>query len=100
MPSGKTMPMRPPGLSHLTQRSMNSTSGDDAGLMAPVMTKAIALRSQRRASSYCSRMVGSVTGMSEPNGGLVDDIHRAELRDLLGLGTPGRCPTGNSSEFM
>jgi hypothetical protein len=72
MPSGRTMPMRPPGLSHSTQRSMNNTSGATLPCRRPVFRKPpSSVRSQMCARSKLRRMFGSVMGISEPKGGFV-----------------------------
>ena len=101
MPSGRTMPMRPPGLSQSRQRSMNRTSGAALPCSRGALRKApSSVRSQTWARSKGWRMFLSVIGMVDPNGGLVittsTDPSRAALRADL---TPSRCPAGNSSEL-
>ena len=97
IPSGKTIPMRPPGLSQSTAPLDEQHLGGDGSLIAVTPSEIRRFpRSQACAPTRSARrMFGSVIGISDPKGGFVittsmlpSGIQRTRSS------RPARCPRG------
>ena len=98
MPLGRTMPMRPPGRSHSTDRSMNRTSGATAFCVVVCFGPLAVVRRLSSAAASCvvlqDRRVGDRDVRAERRIGH-QHVDRAE-RDRASW--PGRCPAGGRAE--